>query len=226
MKILITGGNTEVNIDQVRVITNIFKGRTACDIAYCAAERGHEVTLIGNKKMLNDRAKFIEYRTYDELYFNMRIQITHGKYDAVIHSAAVSDYKIKKAFTANEYYGITPEHKLYLDDIETVPQGGKIGSNHKKLYLEFEPTEKIIDQIRGWGFNGTLIKFKLQVGITDQELITIAHKSRETSNANFIVANCLEWAKDRAYIIGEAFQYPVKRSKLADVLVNLVEQKK
>ena len=33
------------------------------------------------------------------------------------------------------------------------------------------PTEKIVDKIKGdWGFKGQLVKFKLQVGISDDEL--------------------------------------------------------
>ena len=102
MKILITGGNTAVHIDKVRVITNIFKGKTACDIAADALESNHYVVLVGNPHMqdyFHEHCpaipdKFICYKTYDELYSIMGKEITSGTYDAVIHSAAVSDYKV------------------------------------------------------------------------------------------------------------------------------------
>ena len=70
---------------------------------------------------------------------------------------------------------------------------GKIGSSHDRLILELVPTEKLVDLIRNpWGFTGTLVKFKLQVGLTDDELLAIARKSMADSHADFIVANCLE----------------------------------
>jgi hypothetical protein len=39
------------------------------------------------------------------------------------------------------------------------------------------------------------------VGITDRELLNIAIPSRVHSGADILVANCLEWAKDRAFLI-------------------------
>ena len=44
MNILVTAGNTQVFIDQVRCITNIFTGRTGAAIAVEAYRRGHSVT--------------------------------------------------------------------------------------------------------------------------------------------------------------------------------------
>ena len=81
-----------------------------------------------------------------------------------------------------------------------VNSGSKIGSDHNELFLKLVPTAKIIDKIRDpWGFEGTLVKFKLQVGMSDQELLRIAGESREHSLADYIVANCLEWCAERAY---------------------------
>ena len=44
--ILITAGSTWVAIDKVRVLTNIFGGRTGCMIAEEAVSRNHNVTLL------------------------------------------------------------------------------------------------------------------------------------------------------------------------------------
>jgi len=217
MKILITGGNTSIPIDKVRTISNVFKGRTAADIC-CYMSRDNECTLIGNpgmQDMIHYPSKiddFIEYRTYDELYDAMKNEIQgtkyDQKYDCIIHSAAVSDYYVS---------GVLDENYQKLDNSK------KVSSSHNKMYLELSPTKKIIDEIRGWGFDGILVKFKLQVGISDEELIKIAQKSRRDSNADIIVANCLEWSKEKAFIISKGSIRSVKRHSLPQYLIKEIE---
>ena len=46
MRILVTAGNTQTPIDQVRCITNIFTGRTGTQIALAAHRHGHSVCLV------------------------------------------------------------------------------------------------------------------------------------------------------------------------------------
>ena len=51
MKVLITGGPTWVKIDEVRIITNIFTGRTALFLAKEFKRRKYDVTLIINPRL-------------------------------------------------------------------------------------------------------------------------------------------------------------------------------
>ncbi len=237
MKILVTGGNTEIPIDKVRCISNIFHGRTAVAIAAAATRHGHDVCLVGNRRMGPDangpRAigpfehRFVEYRTYDDLIAVMEREVTTGGYDAVIHSAAVSDYKVAGVYApANgpfeaSYGGVQTIEGLSL---EPVTSSGKVPSTHQELFIRLTPTEKIVDKIRSpWGFGGVLVKFKLQVDMSDDELHAIARKSMATSSADLIVANCLEWARDRAFVLGKVLGNEVKREDLADYLVTCVE---
>ena len=46
MNLLVTAGNTHAPIDRVRVITNVFSGRTGAAIARAAVGRGHRATLL------------------------------------------------------------------------------------------------------------------------------------------------------------------------------------
>jgi phosphopantothenoylcysteine synthetase/decarboxylase len=218
MKILVTGGNTFVPIDKVRGITNIFRGRTAGDIATEAVSRGHSVTLVGNKGMdehcLGSMTVRI-FKTFDELLMTMQNEITTGGYDAVIHSAAVSDYQVVRVTTP-------PGDGHGGGELR---RGGKISSSHTNLVIELEPTIKIVDAVRSeWKFHGVLVKFKLQVDMSDGELISIAQKSREASDADIMVANCLEWARERAYILVRHEVLDTPRSKLAGALLDRVEQ--
>lgn len=212
MRILVTGGNTAVHIDKVRVISNIFRGKTAVDIATMAFRRGHKVTLLGNPGMepssLGHVNKFLSYKTYDDLEELMQLEIQSKTYDCVVHSAAVSDYSVSRVLDS---------------ELNELSSSGKVGSSHKRIYLEMVPTRKIIDEIRPWGFHGILIKFKLQVDMTDGELLDIAKASRIHSNANLIVANCLEWAKERAFIVGPDLVQEVKRDDLSRSLLQYIE---
>lgn len=220
MNILVTAGATQVPIDKVRSISNIFRGRTGLAIANyfswpegSSLSNGHRVTLITSdpdtaSEASRGIAQIEAYKTFDELENLMREHITKGGYDVVIHSAAVSDYRVARVLDA---------------ELKPIDSSQKVSSQHQKMYLELTPTIKLVDQIRApWGFTGKLIKFKLQVGISDQELIQIANKSRLTSKADLIVANCLEWARHRAYILGENICKGVSRADLAKTLHAMV----
>ena len=102
----------------------------------------------------------------------------------------------------------------------------KVSSKHEELYLKLVPTEKLIDKIRDkWNFKGTLIKFKLEVGRTDEDLVAIAKASREFSQADFVVANCLEWSHLYAYVIdAKANVKKVSRRSLPKALAAAIEK--
>lgn len=243
MNILITGGSTYVPIDKVRGITNIFKGKTACDIAIEALARGHNVILLGNPGMMQCvhpvlRTSLLttnKYNTYDELYTGMHDIITAYHLDVVIHSAAVSDYKVSSIYPTPEHVwlegkcrhcGVALNSKTEFSHCISHPVSfGKVPSSYKKLSMDLVPTEKIVDKIRDpWAFKGTLVKFKLQVDMSDDELLGVARKSRETSRANILVANCLEWARERAYILVGDRVVNVSRNLLAKILLDEIER--
>lgn len=249
-KILVTAGSTCVPIDKVRVISNIFKGRTGAAIASYCQERGHDVTLVTSNDALPHLAnRCIKYRTYDELADLMAQEITIGKYDIIVHSAAVSDYLVKRTCTidtetlqnliycldgfraeyvdnnvgeANRWYHALCDaaDTLGIHPIQFIKNDAKISSKHEQLFLALARTEKLVDKIRAeWNFKGVLVKFKLEVGLTDAQLLNIAHESLLTSNADYIVANCLEWAKERAFIINKNGNYlSVSRRELPENL--------
>ena len=196
MRVLVTAGSTNIPIDQVRVISNIFSGRTGTDIADYFACRGAEITILTSNRAIaahcHETVNIIPYKTFDELETAMTDVFANNKFDVVIHSAAISDYRVA---------GVMVQQDGSLIDLD---RSNKISSSHEEMFLRLTQTPKLVDNIRDpWGFKGLLVKFKLQVGMTDEELIDIATKSMHQSNADMIVANCLEWAKERAYIINK-----------------------
>jgi phosphopantothenoylcysteine synthetase/decarboxylase len=82
-----------------------------------------------------------------------------------------------------------------------VRHAGKIKSDEPELWLRLVRTPKLIDLIRPeWSFHGVLVKFKLEVGISEERLLAIAEASRQYSAADLMVANTLEGASSWAYL--------------------------
>ena len=239
MNIFITAGNTQTPVDQVRCITNVFTGKTGARIAAAAFDRGHCVTFATSHPEVLDeisaRRERIEpnftikrYRTFEELETFMAAEIGSGQYQAVLHAAAVNDYHVASV------YALAPHTRF--DDAQlkitggatdahfTTIMGGKIKGNHNELWMRLIPTPKLVDKIRtDWKFDGTLVKFKLEVGVSEDELLKIGEASRTHSGADWLVANTLEGMHEWAYLIGSGTPArKIERSRLANQLLDVI----
>ncbi|KKR91270.1 MAG: hypothetical protein A2556_00510 [Candidatus Vogelbacteria bacterium RIFOXYD2_FULL_44_9] len=168
--ILITAGPTWVPIDKVRVITNVFGGNLGVEIAKNISKTGAKVTFLfgpGRAILPKESAnlKIIKFKYYSDLLRLIKKEIGSKKYDIVIHSAAVADY------------------------IPTKTDKGKIKSGQQDLSIQFKPTKKIVDLIKKIDPKIFLVKFKLEVGVSEKKLIDIAYNSMLQSKADLIVAN-------------------------------------
>jgi phosphopantothenoylcysteine synthetase/decarboxylase len=214
MNVLVTAGNTQTPIDRVRCITNVFSGRTGARVAAEAAVRGHAVTLLTShpEVVTGSNIRIRPYRTFDDLDALMAAEITSGRYAAVIHAAAVSDYHVA---------GIFAGRAGQLEDVAA----GKVKSSHPELWLRLVPAPKLVDKVRGeWDFAGVLAKFKLEVGVSDTELLDIAERSRVHSGADLMCANTLDGMHDWAFVgAGSGSYLRVSRADLPSVLIDALE---
>src|SRR5262245_15127044 len=242
MNLLVTAGNTQVMIDRVRCLTNIFTGRTGAAIALAACERGHRVTLLtsqpeivshpGASVSLQERAETFAYRTFNDLQELMARFVASGNYQAIIHAAAVSDY-----LAAGVY---APAPSTCFDAADGSWHAGnfparlvdraaeKVKSDEPELWLRLTRAPKLVDRIRtDWNFRGTLVKFKLEVGVTESQLLEIAERSRRQSQADWMVANTLEGAAAWAYLGPFANGYrKISRRQLQTALLDAVQKNK
>jgi phosphopantothenate-cysteine ligase/phosphopantothenoylcysteine decarboxylase/phosphopantothenate--cysteine ligase len=224
MNLLVTAGNTQTPVDRVRCITNIFSGRTGAQIAARAYDRGHAVTLFTSNPEVLEAIPAARprsapdwqvrpYRTFDDLEKSMAGAIPGGPFDVIVHAAAVSDYSVAGIYTheGGEFHDA---------------RAGKVKGSHPELWLKLTPTPKLVDQIRGaWGFAGVLVKFKLEVGLSEAELLEVAEKARVHSSANLMVANTLEGMHDWAVVgAGEGSYRRVTRAELPDYLLDQIER--
>jgi phosphopantothenate-cysteine ligase/phosphopantothenoylcysteine decarboxylase/phosphopantothenate--cysteine ligase len=207
MRVLVTGGSTVVPIDRVRCISNVFRGRTGANIALEACRRGHHVRLLASDPEVltpeekaalpAERWKLERYRTFDDLHEAMRRAIEEEKVDAVVHSAAVSDYRVEGIFAPTAGTKFSLETRTWEGregaPIRMADRGAvKVKSDEPELWFRMVQNPKLIDLIRpAWHFLGVLVKFKLEVGATERELLEIAERSRTHSAADLMVANTL-----------------------------------
>jgi phosphopantothenoylcysteine synthetase/decarboxylase len=236
MRVLVTAGNTETPIDRVRVITNVFTGRTGARIALEAYERGHEVELmtsrpqpvtdIYKKEPAGARWRISIYRTFDDLAAVLEQHVREEQFDAIIHAAAVSDYLVAGVFSPAKGTSIDQEGRWQGKSPAFVDRSaGKVKSDEEELWLRLKRVPKLVDAFRSqWGFKGVFVKFKLEVGVDPARLTEIAEPSRIQSGADLMVANTLEGTNDWALLGPVKGQYErVSRTDLPARLWSLVE---
>jgi len=225
MRVLITAGNTMTPIDNVRAITNIFRGRTGARVAGEFVRNGHSVLLLTSfpESALRDAElepspafRVAPYRFFDELQHGMEQALASPGFDALIHTAAVSDYVCEGAYAAAP--GTTYSHGTFAGNPPTLVKQGeaKVKSDHGELWLRLVKAPKLVDMVRKpWGFNGIVVKFKLEVKVGPLRLLEIAEESRKQSSAELMVANDLadiEWTY-LGPLAGEGYR-KVEREKL------------
>jgi phosphopantothenoylcysteine synthetase/decarboxylase len=237
MNCLITAGNTMTLIDKVRCITNIFSGRTGTRLALAACSRGHTVTLLTSRPEVVGELTggsppagqtVRPYRTFAELRELLEDHVTRGRFDVVIQCAAVSDYDSAGVYAPAPDTRFDPATGQWSAAAALVNrEAGKVKSDEPELWLRLVQTPKLIDLIRtSWGFRGVLVKFKLEVGISEAQLLDVAERSRLRSSADLMAANTLEGMDTWALLgpVGGGYQR-VARADLPTRLIEEVERR-
>ena len=219
VKILITGGPAPVWLDEVRKITNAATGELSILIAKEAYRRGADIKLLLEENitvegLCLDVVRHGDFETYHSNVFSelraSGIKKDDGfntcpRYHIGIFSAAPSDYSSEKI------------------------QGVKIPSGKKDLNLLFSPTPKVIQGVRSEFPNLAMVTFKYCVGISKEELISIA-QSELAKGYQLVVANRKEDIKEghRAYIVGldGILAVPKTKREIAVQLMNILEDGK
>jgi len=145
------------------------------------------------------------------------------RYDAIFMTAAVADYRPAGVYSVLERAKNADGTQSWtVRDVGA----GKVKSNYAAIAVLGERTEKIVDLFRTeWKHAGLLFKFKLEVGISVDELIRIGQASRKASGADYLVANTLEMVegeKAGAYLLSEEGAEFIARGELAGRLARVV----
>ena len=93
MRVLITAGPTRESLDDVRYLSNPSTGAMGFACAKAAAKAGHRVTLVTGPSSLPDPAGVTVVRVTSALEMRGAAMKAYKSADAVIATAAVSDYR-------------------------------------------------------------------------------------------------------------------------------------
>lgn len=176
--ILITAGGTREPIDAARFITNVSTGGTGAALAdhfHCA---GWEVTYLHGEgaQYPEENCEIISYGSTADLQEKMTGLLKERLFQALLHLAAVSDYRPVLAIGKNSSWTPSEERKLASGDT---------------LTIHLERTPKIVESIRRLSNNPALklVAFKFTAE-TDADV----QKSKvadllKRSHANWVVHN-------------------------------------
>jgi phosphopantothenate-cysteine ligase len=200
-KILVTAGGTIEPIDSVRSITNISSGILGKLISdeFAKGENNDVFHLASKKVVLPEMKKNIKIISSisdaESLRTEIRKVCKENKIDIIIHSAAVSDYRVKK---------------ILYDGREIKVKDKKISSAFKNPVIVLEKTPKIIKELRELSPDAIIIGFKLLTDASIEELKKAAVGLLEKNVLNFVLANDsknLSLSKHRGYLFSRNGNY-------------------
>lgn len=213
-KILITAGPTNEYIDEVMKITNMSTGRLGIELTKNYLNEGYEVTLIATRSVIrsnlyerynlgnNPDLKTIPIETTEDM-LQALINESKNKYDLVIHSSAVGDYKPEFSFRmedlADELAQAITQGLITKEEILNILTNPKCKVNDDTKINSYEPhltvkltlTPKLISRLRKLFPEATLIGFKLLENVTKEHLLEVATKLCIKNNMDYIIANDL-----------------------------------
>ena len=222
MRVMVTAGGTTEKIDSVRSIANISTGRLGSLIAdaFAMLPEVDEVLYVCSKTAALPQGDQINVRYIDNvasLENEIRTILNATPVDIIVHSMAVSDYRVAAVTSAS----ILADSMLAQGDrLEHIPQeqvetavasliknacsviggNGKISSDIDHMLLLMERTPKIIALFQTLAPKAVLVGFKLLDGVPHDMLIDTAFRLLETNRCSFVLANDLSGISEQGHI--------------------------
>lgn len=160
--VLVTAGRTEEAIDPVRYISNRSSGKTAAALAEAFLDAGFEVLLVHGPMDVEVPfgARDVAVKSAREMY--NAVLSRQSSFDAVVHCAAVADYRPKQASDT------------------------KIKDSRSQLTLELEPNPNILrDTVKNRKHGQVIVGFALETDDVERH----GREKLEKSGADFLVLN-------------------------------------
>jgi phosphopantothenoylcysteine synthetase/decarboxylase len=157
MKILITCGPSHEPIDGARRMTNMSTGRLGVTLANYFADAGHEVICLkgeGSTYPGAVHAKRIEtFATNEDLARLLESFSREGNIDAVLHAAALCDYRVERVMSA----------------AGEAMQSAKFATRDGRLHLVLAPALKVLPKLRGWYPDARIAGWKYELAGTRED---------------------------------------------------------
>lgn len=222
-RVLITAGGTLEKIDDVRSIQNTGSGRLGSLIADAFHKASYDVHYVCSEKAHRPQSEveIFSIQGVLDLETEMAKLLEKHRYDAVIHSMAVSDFFVDKVYS---------ESSVYAQEWEALTDA-KI-SSEEGVFLHLRPAPKVIRLIKDKQPETLLFGFKLLSGASDDDLKEAAEKQIASVGSDFVIANHAEKIQgdhheafifDRnLHIIGECED----KASIAEAILKIVKERR
>jgi Phosphopantothenoylcysteine synthetase/decarboxylase len=246
MKVLITSGGTIEKIDAVKSISNTSTGKLGSLIADSFSSRNIEklvyVCSASSIRPKTEKAEIVLVDSVASLENTVKRILSESDFDIIIHSMAVSDYRVKAVTSCgmiaenillqNEELDLKDSQKAHdyaarlLNEAQSViGSEGKISSDVDDMVLLMERTPKIISLYKSLAPRATLVGFKLLDNVSIQTLLSRGYKVLTDNNCSFVLANDyskITEDKHIGYLIDRDKNYNCYETKqeIADAIVS------
>jgi phosphopantothenate-cysteine ligase len=202
MKVMITAGCTVEKIDSIRSITNISTGKLGSLIANTFELRAdiHKIYYLCNKSAVlpqSEKASVVYVDSVANLENTIVDIVNRVDIDIIVHSMAVSDYRIKTVTSlSNIERALNSESEIKSITSKT----GKLSSDIDDLALLMERTPKIISMFQKISSHSVLVGFKLMDSVPRETLIDTGYCILRENKCCFVLANDLRDISENHHI--------------------------
>ena len=149
----------------------------------------------------------MQVESTDDLINTLENLFSTYQIDAIVHSAAVGDYKGRYVIRAEDivekimntdFSILSNDEKrekllsIFKSPTAVCNDDTKISSYEENLMVMLDLTPKVISKIKKFSPNTMLIGFKLLEGVSEEELYNVAAKLLKKNDADYIIANLLD----------------------------------
>ena len=201
-KILISGGPVHAYLDDVKIITNKFKGGLMAQLATEMNLYNHDVDYLCNKGGLRPESAAVVVINHDGIEdYRDFFRVYAKDYDAIILGAAVANL-----IPVNPIKGKFPSHNYKPGDV---------------IPIDFTIAPRIIDEAKKFMKKGAhLFGFKLLSGASHDELVSAAYNIVLESGATTVFANDANDLRTVYAVTKERGVHKMNRSGISGWIVN------
>jgi phosphopantothenate---cysteine ligase (CTP) len=177
VRVLLTFGPGYEPLDEARRLTNLSTGRLGAELAAAFVAAGWTVHCLRGEGSTHPApagvATLETFGTNDDLAGRLRRLAGKCQPAAVLHAAALCDYRVVRA----------------LDAAGATVTGAKIPSRAGRLTLELEPATKVLPQLRGWFPRARLAGWKYELDGTRADALARGRRQLAEAGTDACVVN-------------------------------------
>ena len=177
MKIILTCGPSYEPIDGARRMTNMSTGKLGIALANALTDAGHEVVCLkGEGATCHDPLRAASVRTFttnENLAGQLHALSETFEADAVLHAAALCDFKVARVATSDGDVGASK----------------KISTRAGEVTLVLAPTLKVLPKLRLWFPRAIIVGWKYELAGTRDDAFAAAWRQLRECDSDACILN-------------------------------------